>query len=92
MAFRAQGVFGPAELLVAESVQARAWVGLEARGVLDPARKAAQKTRLAHIVLGLMLNRSSRDIDLATAAVEQFIAITSMPVPEGAEQIAKFPR
>ena len=80
MSFQAHGVFDPAELLVAESMQARAWAGLGQRGVLDPAREKAQRTRLAEIVLGLMLKRSSCD-DLASAAIDQFLATTSMRVP-----------
>lgn len=67
------------------SIFEQAWSRVEARGAVDPLRVAAQRERLAYIILGLW--KVDPDGALIEPAVEQFFAEAStLAVPSGQSQ------
>lgn len=48
-----------------------AWQNLQARGAVDPLRLAAQRERLAYIVIGL--RKLNPEVDVTELAVAQFL-------------------
>ncbi|SEM20477.1 hypothetical protein SAMN04515666_108160 [Bosea lupini] len=72
--FRFPGVLHSQELLVAEAIQAPAFVFLSANGDISGGDLEAARAKLGAIVLRLMLDRTQSIDDLSAAAIAAFNA------------------
>lgn len=88
MPFRTM-VIEPEAVSALTSIFDSAWALVEARGAIDPLRAAAQRERLAYIIVGLW--KADPDGPLAEQAVEQFFAedsTLSVPSNDATSQVS----
>ncbi len=72
--FRFPGVLDSRQLLIAESIQARAWHALQGGAQLSAEEEDSARDRLGRIIVRLMIERSASVSELAAAATAEFKA------------------